>query len=137
MRMVQFHHISLNCRDVSRLEEFYSRHFDLRRARVIDLPDGRRVVFLKGGNGVYLELFPAEGERPAALDVGVEGPVYPGVRNFSFEVDSLEEQVAVMKDDAHVAYGPASFDEYVPGWRSLWLSDPEGNVFQITQGFGH
>ena len=32
-----FAHVALNCRDMAATERFYSRHFGLRRARVIDL----------------------------------------------------------------------------------------------------
>ena len=129
-----FHHVSLNCRDVLAIERFYSKHFGFQRARVIDLPDGRQIVFLKGG-GVYLELFPAQGERPASQDTSGEGLLSPGVRNFSFQVDSVDVQLAAMGDEARITFGPMSFDAFIPGWRSAWLADPEGNVFQVTQGF--
>ncbi len=62
---MMFHHLSLNCTDLLAIERFYSKHFGFQRARVIDLPDGRQIVFLRGG-GVYLELFPAQGGRPAS-----------------------------------------------------------------------
>jgi choline dehydrogenase len=132
--MMTFHHVSLNCQDVLAIERFYSKHFGFQRARVIDLPDGRQIVFLKGG-GVYLELFPAQGERPASQDASGEGLLSPGVRNFSFQVDSVDAQLAAMGDEARITFGPLSFDDFIPGWRSAWLADPEGNVFQVTQGF--
>ena len=131
---MMFHHLSLNCNDLLAIERFYGRHFGFQRARVIDLPDGRQIVFLKGG-GVYLELFPARGERPASPDTNGEGLLYPGVRNFSFQVDDVDAQLAAMGDEARITFGPLSFDAFVPGWRSVWLADPEGNIFQVTQGF--
>ncbi|MBL8254076.1 MAG: VOC family protein [Candidatus Competibacter sp.] len=131
---MMFHHLSLNCNDMLAVERFYSKHFGFQRARVIDLPDGRQIVFLRGG-GVYLELFPAQGGRPASPDTNAEGPLYPGVRNFSFEVNSVDAQLAAMGDEARVTFGPLSFDDFIPGWRSAWLADPEGNIFQVTQGF--
>ena len=131
---MMFHHLSLNCNDLLAIERFYSKHFGFQRARVIDLPDGRQIVFLRGG-GVYLELFPAQGERPASQDTSDEGLLYPGVRNFSFQVDSVDVQLAAMGDEARITFGPLSFDDFIPGWRSVWLADPEGNVFQVTQGF--
>jgi glyoxylase I family protein len=133
--MTLFHHISLNCRNMGAIERFYTRHFGFRRARVIDLPDGRQIVFLKGGDDVYLELFPAQGERPASPDTNGEGLLYPGVRNYSFGVDNVDAQLAAMGSEARVTAGPLSFDDFIPGWRSVWLADPEGNVLQITQGF--
>lgn len=133
--MTQLHHISLNCRDQSAIERFYTRHFGFRRARVVDLPDGRQIVFLKGGRDIYLELFPAQGEQPASPDVSGEGRLYPGVRNFSFGVDSVDAHLAAMGDAAQVTVQPMSFDAFIPGWRSVWLADPEGNIVQVTQGF--
>lgn len=132
---MRFHHLSLNCTDQLAIERFYSRHFGFRRARVIDLPDGRQIVFLRGGDDVYLELFPAQGARPASPDTNNEGALYPGARNFSFQVDSVDAQLAAMGDDARISFGPLSFDAFIPGWRSVWLSDPEGNIVQVTQGF--
>lgn len=57
------------------------------------------------------------------------------MRNFSFQVDSVEAHLAAMGDDARITFGPLRFDAFIPGWRSVWLADPEGNIFQITQGF--
>ena len=131
---MMFHHLSLNCNDMLAIERFYGKHFGFQRARVIDLPDGRQIVFLKGG-GVYLELFPAQGERPASPDANNVGLLSPGVRNFSFQVDDVDAQLAAMGDEARITFGPLSFDAFVPGWRSVWLADPEGNIFQVTQGF--
>lgn len=131
---MMFHHLSLNCNDMLAVERFYSKHFGFQRARAIDLPDGRQIVFLRGG-GVYLELFPAQGERPASPDANNEGLLYPGVRNFSFQVDDVDTQLAAMGDEARVTFGPLSFDDFIPGWRSVWLADPEGNILQVTQGF--
>ena len=133
--MTLFHHVSLNCRDQLAIERFYTKHFGFQRARVIDLPDGRQIVFLKGGQDIYLELFPAQGERPVSPDSSGEGLLYPGVRNYSFEVDSVDAQLAAMGGEAQITFGPLSFEAFIPGWRSVWLADPEGNIFQVTQGF--
>ncbi|MBK8508389.1 MAG: VOC family protein [Candidatus Competibacteraceae bacterium] len=131
---MRFHHLSLNCSDPSAIERFYSTHFGFRRARAIDLPDGRQIVFLRGGD-VYLELFPAQGARPASPDTNNEGLLYPGVRNFSFQVDDVDAHLKAMGDEARISFGPLSFDAFIPGWRSAWLADPEGNIVQVTQGF--
>jgi glyoxylase I family protein len=128
-----FHHVSLNCQDPIDIERFYTKHFGFKRARVIQLPD-RQIVFLKAGN-VYLELFPAQGERPASPNTSGEGLLYPGVRSISFMVDSVDAQLAQMGDAARITFGPLDFGDFIPGWRSVWLADPEGNVVQVTQGF--
>ena len=129
-----FHHISLNCRDPIALERFYTRHFGFKRTRVVQLPDHRQIVFLKGPK-VYFELFPAQGERPPSPDIGGDGPLYPGVRGISFLVDSIDAQLAAMGREARITFGPLDFGSFIPGWRSVWLADPEGNVVQVTQGF--
>jgi len=130
-----FHHISLNCKDPLATERFYTGHFGFKRARVVQLPDGRQIVFLKGPN-VYLEIFPAQGERP---DVGGhrwgDGPMYPGMRGISFMVDNIDDQLGAMGSEAHITFGPLDFGSFIPGWKSVWLADPDGNIVQLTQGF--
>ena len=59
----------------------------------------------------------------------------PGVRGISFLVDSIEAQLATMGSEAHITFGPLDFGSFIPGWKSVWLADPEGNVVQVTQGF--
>ena len=131
---MQFHHLSLNCNDQLAIERFYSQHFGFHRARVIDLPDGRQIVFLSDGD-IYLELFPAQGARPVSPDTNNEGLLYSGVRNFSFQVGNVDAHLAAMGDEARITFGPLGFDAFIPGWRSVWLADPEGNIVQVTQGF--
>ncbi len=31
--------------------------------------------------------------------------------------------------------GPFDFDAFIPGWRTVWVADPEGNIVEITQGY--
>lgn len=132
MANVYIHHISLTCRDPIAVERWYTSHFDFRRARVVPLGDDQ-IVFLKGP-GLYLELFQATEQRPVPPPQG-DGYPWPSVRNISFEVDDVDAKVAAMGGDADVAFGPLSFDDFIPGWRSVWLRDPEGDIVQLTQGF--
>jgi len=37
------------------------------------------------------------------------------VRNFSFEVADVDAKLAAMGGDAEVAFGPLSFDAFIPG----------------------
>ena len=132
MAGIYIHHISLTCRDPITVERWYTRHFDFRRARVVPLGDGQ-IVFLKGP-GLYLELFQATEERPVPPPEG-DGYPWPSVRNISFEVDDVDAKIVAMGGDADVAFGPLSFEDFIPGWRSVWLRDPEGSLVQLTQGF--
>jgi glyoxylase I family protein len=113
-------------------ERFYSQHFGFRRARVIPL-GATQIIFLKAGDA-YLELFAAEGDAPAPPVAG-DGPHYPGWRHIAFKVDDVDAKLAAMGADAQVTLGPFDFGDFIPGWRTVWVSDPDGNVVEISQGY--
>jgi glyoxylase I family protein len=129
---VTFAHVALNCRDMAATERFYSRHFGFRRARVIDLGTDQ-IVFLKSGD-VYLELFRATAGASAPMPTN-DGPSTPGVRHLAFQVDDVDAKLAEFGDDAHINLGPLKFDDFIPGWKTVWIRDPDGNVVEISQGF--
>jgi len=127
-----FSHVALNCRDPLATERFYVRHFGFRRARVIPL-GAEQIVFLKAGS-VYLELFQAKGDPPGpALEK--DGPGYPGVRHIAFQVADVDATLAAMGADAHVTLGPLDFGAFIPGWRTAWVTDPDGTIVEISQGY--
>ena len=39
-----------------------------------------------------------------------------------------------MGTDARITLGPLNFDSVIPGWRTVWLADPDGRVVEIGQG---
>lgn len=127
-----FAHVALNCRDLAVTEQFYTRHFGFRRARVIDL-GASQIVFLKSGT-MYLELFAAEAEFPTSPPTN-DGPTWPGVRHLAFQVKDVDAKLAEMGEAAHVSFGPFDFDGFIPGWRTVWVTDPDGNVVELSQGF--
>jgi glyoxylase I family protein len=130
-----FHHIALTCKDPIAVEHFYTRYFGFRRARVAPLDGGKQIVFIRSG-GMYLELFASD--DPAPVPAGTaDGPHHPGVRHLAFKVDNLEATLALMGDDLkrRITLGPLDFSGFIPGWRTCWLSDPEGNIVEISQGF--
>jgi glyoxylase I family protein len=126
-----FHHIGLNCADQAASERFYVEHFGFRRARVFDIGEGRQIIFLKQGES-YLELFPAEGAPQTPVK---DGPAAPGVRHLAFKVASVDAQLAAMGEAAAITLGPFSFDDAIPGWRTVWVADPDGNIVEISQGY--
>ena len=128
-----FHHVALNCQDQGVIEAFYSKHFGFQRARAIAIGDGKEIVFIKSGPA-YLELFQAEGDRLGAAPQN-DGLPNPGVRHLAFKVDDVDAQLAAMGADARVMLGPLSFDAVIPGWKTAWVADPEGNIVEISQGF--
>jgi glyoxylase I family protein len=133
MPSMAFHHIAISCKDPVATERYYTQHFGFRRARVIPLGGDQQIVFLKSG-GAYLELFQAEGTS-AAPPATQDGPHYPAWRHIAFIVDDVDAKVAAMGRDAQVTLGPLGFDSFIPGWRTVWLSDPDGNIVEISQGY--
>lgn len=129
---MRFHHVALSCKDPAAIEQFYRAHFGFERARVIPLGEDQ-IVFLRAGE-VYLELFRAENEAPA-LPPGGDGPHWPGVRHLAFMVDDVDATVAALGDAAQVTLGPLAFDSFIPGWKTVWLQDPEGNIIEVSQGY--
>jgi len=129
----EIHHMGLVCQDMAATERFYAKHFGFRRARVAPLGGGDQIVFLKSGS-FYLELFNAKQPNPAPTATGA-GPEYPGWRHLAFKVDDVDAKLAEMGPDAKITGGPMDFDAFIPGWRSVWIADPEGNIVEISHGF--
>lgn len=132
MTHTTFHHVALTCNDMAVTERFYTTYFGFSRARVIPLGD-TQILFLRSGNA-YLELFTAETQANAS-PAGADGPHHPGLRHLAFTVDSVDAKLAEMGDDAVVTLGPLNFDDFIPGWRSVWVADPDGNIVEISQGY--
>jgi glyoxylase I family protein len=128
-----FHHMGLVCSDMAATERFYTKHFGFRRARVVPLGEGDQIVFLKSG-ALYLELFRSTQPNPAPEASG-PGPEYPGWRHLAFKVGDVDAKVAEMGADAKITAGPMDFDAFIPGWRTVWVADPDGNIVEISQGF--
>ncbi|MGE3315075.1 MAG: VOC family protein [Planctomycetaceae bacterium] len=132
MTAIAFSHIALNCRDMAATERFYSRHFGFRRARVIDL-GADQILFLKSGN-VYLELFRATECAPVAAPEK-DGHGWQGIRHLAFQVEDVAATLAEIGADAEPTLGPLEFDAFIPGWKTVWVRDPDGNIVEISQGF--
>lgn len=135
MGLLIFSQLALTCKDQVATEKYYTKHFGFKRARVAPLPDGSQIVFLKMmDSAFYLELFQAneEAKLPALIN---DGPQYPAVRQIGFKVDDVDAKLAEMGDDAKITLGPLAFDDFIPGWKTVWMSDPDGNIVEISQGF--
>lgn len=128
-----FAHVALNCKNIAATEAFYTEHFNFRRARAVDLGEGKQIVFIKSG-AMYLELFQADGTAPTAPPKD-DGPTWPGVRHIAFQVQDVDATLAEMGDEAKLSLGPFGFDSFIPGWRTAWITDPDGTVVEISQGF--
>lgn len=131
--MLKFSQMAMSCNDPIATEKFYTKYFGFQRARVAPLSDTEQIVFLKLGD-MYLELFQAQG-NPIAPSATKDGPTYPGWRHLGFQVDNVDAKLSEMGQDAQVTLGPLNFDDYIPGWRSVWVADPDGNIVEISQGY--
>ncbi len=127
-----FSHMALNCKDMATIERFYTRYFGFTRTRLIDLGEAQ-IVFLKNGNA-YLELFASEGDTPASAPEA-DGHHFQGWRHIAFQVTDVDAKLAEIGDDATVTLGPLDFTDFIPGWRTVWIKDPEGNIVEISQGY--
>jgi glyoxylase I family protein len=125
-------HVGLNCRDQAVTEEFYTRWFGFRRARVVDAGEVQ-VIFLRAGD-VYLELFPTS--EQALFETKADGPASPGTaRHLAFQVDDVDAFLARSEHSLPVSLGPLSFDEHICGWKTVWVTDPDGVVVEVSQGY--
>jgi len=125
-------HLGFNCQDPIAIERWYAKHFGFERKRVY-LPGPDQVVVI-GNGGVALELFPVQDEAPAR-DEPRDGPTAPGVRHLAFLVDDLDAKLAEMGNDARITLGPLDMGDFIEGMRVAWISDPEGNIVELNQGY--
>lgn len=132
MGFLKFSHVAISCKDAIATEKFYTKYFGFKRARVVPLGE-EQIVFIKLGE-MYLELFQANGESPVP-PTNNDGPQYPAWRHLAFQVDDVDAKLAEMDGDAKITLGPLSFDDFIPGWRTVWVADPNGNIVEISQGY--
>ena len=125
-------HVALNCRDQQATEGFYRKWFGFERARVVPL-GGQQIVFLRQGD-VYLELFHTTAS--AINEPTADGSQNAGaVRHIAFQTDDLAAFLTRIGDTVPISLGPLSFDNFIPGWRSVWLVDPDGVLVEVSQGY--
>ena len=126
--------LALTCKDQAVTEAWYCENFGFKRARVAKLPDSHEIIFIKmADSSFYLELFWSDSESglPEAVN---DGPTYPGFRHLAFKVDDVDKKLASMTN-VDVTLGPLDFDDFIPGWRTVWIRDPDGRIVEISQGF--
>lgn len=126
-------HAGLNCSDPIKMERFYTRYFGFTRARVIPIENGEQIVFLKNGS-FMLELFKTREKSPIP-EAEKDGHVFPGVRHLAFQVDDVDKVLTELGEEKNISLGPFDFDDVIPGWRTVWIKDPEGNVVEVSQGY--
>jgi len=130
--MMQWSHVGLNCRDTTATAEFYQRWFGFLPARAVPL-DGQQILFLRRDDA-HLELFPAA--APATAENTGAGSESPGaIRHIAFQTDDVDAFLASMGEAADVTLGPLDFSDFINGWKTVWLRDPDGVVVEVSQGY--
>ncbi len=133
MSDISFHHVALTCESVARIEKFYCDNFGFSRKRAFQIGEGKEIVYISN-SVVYMELFPKEAERPMP-PFDKDGPAYPALRHIAFKVADVDAALAAMRDPPQISLGPLTFDDFIPGWKSVWIKDPDGNLIEISQGY--
>jgi glyoxylase I family protein len=133
MSTMVFSQVALTCKDAIATEKFYTQHFGFERARVVPLGE-EQIVFIKRGD-FYFEIFQAKEDGPSLPMPTNDGPQYPALRHLAFKVDNVDAKLAEIGSDAKVTLGPLSFDDFIPGWRTVWIADPDNRIVEISQGF--
>jgi len=125
-------HIALNCSDQGATERFYRQWFGFERARTVSF-DGEQIIFLRR-EGIYIELFESTGH--ALAERGGDGLQNPGVvRHIAFQTHDLDAFLARIGKAVPISLGPLTFDDFIQGWRSVWLIDPDGVIVEVSQGY--
>ena len=126
--------LALTCKDQKVTEDWYVRNFGFRRARVATLPDGAQIIFIKmADSSFYLELFAADSENPLPDPIN-DGPTYPGFRHLAFKVNDVDSKLAEISP-LEITLGHLDFDAFIPGWRTVWIKDPDGRIIEVSHGF--
>ena len=111
------------------------RYLIVKEHGVLRYPEGRACASIleageKGGTSarkVFLGLgFGALFKAFQAIFGGVKASVGTGLGPF---------RGAEIGCDAEITLGPLEFDDFIPGWKTAWVRDPEGNIVEISQGF--
>ena len=82
----------------------------------------------------YLELFAADSANPLPAAQN-DGYTFPSFRHLAFKVENVDSKLKAIGEDAIITLGPLSFDAFIPGWRTVWLKDPDDRIIEISQGF--
>jgi glyoxylase I family protein len=143
--MTPIHHICISCADMESVERWYTKHFGFTRRRVylstpeIPLPSQDQAGLpvagvIIGNGGVRLELLPATSESPVP-PAEADGPAYPAYRHVAFSVDDLDAKLAELGEDTRITLGPVDMGAFIEGMRVAWITDPEGNIVELNQGY--
>ncbi|HAE41236.1 MAG TPA: glyoxalase [Candidatus Riflebacteria bacterium] len=131
---VQFAHVGMTCSDQAVTENYYTTYFGFRRVRTVDLGT-KKLIFLANADSTFrLELFQAS-EIPPVPAPGGSGPEWPALKHLAFAVDDLDSFLQNMGSAAVVTQQTVDLGGIVPGWKAIWLADPDGRIVEVCQGY--
>ena len=110
------------------MEQFYSRYFGFKRARVFNPKEKNEFIILRLGN-TCIELFSADEKK-----INQSRPI-TGFKHLAFEVADLEDFVKKLNSKGIVTEHIIDYSHVIPGFRICFFSDPEGNRIEIMEGY--
>jgi glyoxylase I family protein len=57
------------------------------------------------------------------------------VRHIEFTVADVDQKILEMGEAAVITLGPLRFDDFIQGWKTVWIKDPEGNIVELSEGY--
>ena len=123
-------HIALHCRDLKAQEQFYTKHFGFRRARVFNPGTPGEFLMLRLGS-TCIELFSA----PENVRNQLAKPQPIGFAHLAFAVDDLDAAVARLQADGIVTEPIIDCSSIMQGARVCFFQDPDGNRLELMQGY--
>jgi glyoxylase I family protein len=127
--MTAIQHVAFNCMDLKKTEDFYTKHFGFRRARVFNAGKPNEFLLLRRDK-FCLEIFPAKNAQDA---VQAEQPL--GFKHMAFEVDNIEEAVIKLNADGVKTDNIIDCSAIIKGMRICFFNDPDGNRIELMQGY--
>lgn len=121
---MKYRFVTVTVKDMEESAKFYKEVLGLKEARRFTPQPGVEIMFLKDEAGSAIELISHDGGEV----VGGKIPVSIG-----FDVESLEDTVAILKDkNVVISRGPLG----APGGvRFLFVKDPNGVEIEFIEGF--
>lgn len=126
-----FNHVAFNCRDVSRQERFYTKHFGFKRSRTFNPGTPGEFILIKLG-ATRLELFPTNSLKVADANAG-EQPI--GFKHLAFDVPKLDPLIEALKEDGVTCDNIIPCPHIAPNARIVFFRDLEGNIIELMEGY--
>jgi len=121
----QVGHVAYAVKDIEASRRFYCQGLGLEEAFQLYRDDGTlSIVYLKAGNGSFIELFP----RP---DFSPGDPNQVSYKHLCLHVDGLADMVAELK--AKGIELTSDTKEGKDGNLQAWIRDPDGNRIELMQ----